>query len=994
MTGILDFESKLRIFRLRRVSPTNAAVPFDERVLLQTLIDTVPDYIFVKDTASRYVLSNRAHLRQLHATTLADIMGKTDFDFFPEAYAKQYFDDEQRVVTTGQPLIDREEPSFDDVGNPIWVSATKMPLRDADGNIKALIGVIRNITARKQAEEALLNVNHELEARVAQRTAELSQVNAALKAQIVEREQAEAALRESEYRYRTLAESSGVGFWHVAADGRTIYLNPAMRSMLEFDPPQGTDTNFLAFFTADDLTKLQREFTNDERQQIVLNQEITITSKTGIRRDVILCGAPILGADGEIQSYIGTFTDITAHKQATEALRKSEELYRTLATNFPNGAVILFDHDLRYKLIEGSQLAELGLSKESMEGKTVGELFPNLRDILEAHYNTALSGTSAYFEVPYADRVYAVWAVPVRNDKGEIYAGLAMTQDISASKRVEVALRESEERFRQMAEAAFEGIFIHEAGEILDANPAFAAMLGYDRSEIIGKSYQELVAPEARAQAAEYYGSESEGPFEVMALRKDGTKFPVQTMRRMLRYHGRVARLTAVRDITEHKQIEHLLRNARDELEKEVKSRTTELSEANARLEQEIAERKHIEAVEHEQRVLAEGLRDTAAALNSTLNFEEVLDRILANVERVVKHDVGNIMLIESGIARVVRFRGYPESRIENEITALDLPVATTATLQWMMEHKQPIIIANALDYPGWKFGPEPHWLRSYIGVPICLEADIIGFLNLDSSVPNFFTDDHARRLQAFADQAAIAIRNARLYEQAQIVSALQERQRLARDLHDAVSQTLFSASVMAESLPRLFERQPEKVPPRLQELHQLTRGALAEMRTLLHELRPAGLIETPLNVLLRHLVESVMSQTGIKISLEVGDARPFPPDVQVTLYRIAQETLNNVAKHANATHITVGLINNEDSVELRIVDDGRGFDPYQVRPDHFGIGIMRERCASIGAILDINSEIGKGTSIFVHWSDNASVAVQKGRNHEFTKSYPRPHRR
>jgi two-component system nitrate/nitrite sensor histidine kinase NarX len=310
-----------------------------------------------------------------------------------------------------------------------------------------------------------------------------------------------------------------------------------------------------------------------------------------------------------------------------------------------------------------------------------------------------------------------------------------------------------------------------------------------------------------------------------------------------------------------------------------------------------------------------------------------------------------------------------------------------------MMEHKQPIVIPNALEFPGWKFGPEPYWLRSYIGVPICLEDEIIGFLNLDSSVPNFFTDYHATRLQAFADQAAIAIRNARLYEQVQIVSALQERQRLARDLHDAVSQTLFSASVMAESLPRLFERQPEKVQQRLEELHQLTRGALAEMRTLLHELRPAGLIDTPLNVLLRHLVESVMSQTGLKISLEVGDSRIFLPDVQVTLYRIAQETFNNAAKHANATHINVQLANSENSIELRIVDDGCGFDPHEVKPDHFGIGIMRERCDAIGATLEINSEIGKGTSIFVHWSDNAQVAGQKGRNYEFGKSYSRPHR-
>jgi signal transduction histidine kinase len=165
-------------------------------------------------------------------------------------------------------------------------------------------------------------------------------------------------------------------------------------------------------------------------------------------------------------------------------------------------------------------------------------------------------------------------------------------------------------------------------------------------------------------------------------------------------------------------------------------------------------------------------------------------------------------------------------------------------------------------------------------------------------------------------------------------------------------------------------------------------------MRTLLHELRPAGLVDTPLNVLLRHLVEAVMSQTGMKIALEVGDYRPLPPDVQVALYRIAQETLNNAAKHAHATHIDIHLASNETGVGLRIVDDGRGFDPDNIPPDHFGIKIMRERSEAIGAILKISSEIGKGTEIVVFWSDDAQKAAQKGRTHEPTNTYPRTGRR
>ncbi len=147
---------------------------------------------------------------------------------------------------------------------------------------------------------------------------------------------------------------------------------------------------------------------------------------------------------------------------------------------------------------------------------------------------------------------------------------------------------------------------------------------------------------------------------------------------------------------------------------------------------------------------------------------------------------------------------------------------------------------------------------------------------------------------------------NARLYEQAQALAALEERQRLARDLHDAVSQTLFSASLIAEVLPRLWERNPAEGQRSLAELHQLTRGALAEMRTLLLELRPAALLEVGLADLLRQLAEAVTGRSRVPIDLSLDKPYPLPPDVQVNLYRIAQEALSNVAKHSGASRATV----------------------------------------------------------------------------------------
>jgi signal transduction histidine kinase len=222
----------------------------------------------------------------------------------------------------------------------------------------------------------------------------------------------------------------------------------------------------------------------------------------------------------------------------------------------------------------------------------------------------------------------------------------------------------------------------------------------------------------------------------------------------------------------------------------------------------------------------------------------------------------------------------------------------------------------------------------------------------------------------AFAQQAAIAIENARLYEQAQTLAILEERQRLARELHDAVTQTLFAGSLIADVLPRLWERDPAEGRRRLAELRELARGALAEMRTLLYELRPTALTDVPLGDLLRQLVDATIGHARLPVSLSVEGQRALPPDVQVALYRIAQESLNNVAKHARASRAEVSLVFRADSVELCLRDDGQGFDLSQIPPGHLGVGFMHERAQAVGAGLQIASQPGHGTRLTVAWPE------------------------
>jgi PAS domain S-box-containing protein len=381
-----------------------------------------------------------------------------------------------------------------------------------------------------------------------------------------------------------------------------------------------------------------------------------------------------------------------------------------------------------------------------------------------------------------------------------------------------------------------------------------------------------------------------------------------------------------------------------------------------------ITQRKRAEASQREQQVFEKALRDSATALTATLELDSVLDQILTNIGHVVPHHMGQVLLIEQGVARTVRVTGFSDAQTRTWLLSRRYNVAENLDLRTMLETGKPIIRSETTAWWNDTYPLELHAIQSYVCAPIRLKGDTRGFLYLFSQKPAFFTSVHANRLQAFAEHAAIAIQNAQLHEKAQQLATLQERQRLAHELHDAVSQTLYSASVIAEALPSLWERDPAQAKRRLVQLHRLTRGALAELRTLLLELRPSRLVEADFDDLLHQLAEALQGRTHLEVALETDDTPALPEDVKTAFFYITQEALNNVVKHANATHVAVHFCNNRDQLELNILDDGRGFDPDQVESTSMGLGIMHERAEAIGARLDVTSQVNHGTNVVVTW--------------------------
>lgn len=400
----------------------------------------------------------------------------------------------------------------------------------------------------------------------------------------------------------------------------------------------------------------------------------------------------------------------------------------------------------------------------------------------------------------------------------------------------------------------------------------------------------------------------------------------------------------------------------------------------NARLY--LAERERRQEAER-RRLVAEGLREILTVLNSNRPLNEVLDYIVAQAcqllaasstmirrgdteQDIVTTEAAYNLPPEFDVVRVTRlYRGESDQRLmrRQPVALPDLPAVIAPLLNepGALDQIQRAGMTAMLKY-----------YRSSLAVPVFIKNELYGSLTFYYAQPRDFSDEDIRLATTLGDHAALAIENARLRSQVEQSAVAAERSRLARDLHDAVTQTLFSASLIAEVLPRLWDRNQNEGRRRLEELRQLTRGALAEMRTLLLELRPAALVEADISELFRHLVEAFSGRARVPVELNVQDEYCLPPDVKIAFYRITQEALNNIAKHAGASQVAIDLSCQPDRVELSVRDDGCGFDPATVLPDNLGLGIMKERAKNIGARLVITSEVGSGSQIAVTWSPEA----------------------
>jgi signal transduction histidine kinase len=365
-------------------------------------------------------------------------------------------------------------------------------------------------------------------------------------------------------------------------------------------------------------------------------------------------------------------------------------------------------------------------------------------------------------------------------------------------------------------------------------------------------------------------------------------------------------------------------------------------------------------------------IADVGKHITSILSLPELMNAIVESIHQRLGYERVAIGLIEDGRVAMKagagggwdHRSGHPPSFIVGEQGLIGYAAASGKSL----------LVPDVRNDSRYVPLADSEGTCSELVVPLRTGELVLGVLDVQSECRQPFTEIDRTVLESLAAQAAIAIQNARLAERSHEMAVLEERTRIAHDLHDAVSQTLWTAGLVADVLPALWRSNRVEGQRSLRQLQRLTHGALSELRMLLLELRPAALASADLGELLKHLADGTTSRKNLAMLVSVGGRVELPVDVKIGLYRIAQEAVSNVVKHACATRVTIALETQGDAVRMRIEDDGctqtAAPDPDPGSTPGLGMDIMRERADSIGARMQVERTEEGGTRVHVTWPE------------------------
>jgi len=656
-------------------------------------------------------------------------------------------------------------------------------------------------------------------------------------------------------------------------------------------------------------------------------------------------------------------------KMNQDLLKSNEILERFFEIN--EFLIAFFDANFNFIRVNNSYAHADQQSPDFYIGKNHFDLFPNAENqsIFEevVRSGKSFSVNEKPFEYPgNPERGISYWdwsLIPVKNPENKVEGLILVLSDVTARKSAQLDLEKSEHRFRAIFNQTFQHVaLLTPDGKVSLINHTAIDFTGVDPVSIKGKRLWEMPW---------WYQNLEVSQSMQDAIHDAGNGATVRCVHPITSKTGKMATM----DIT----IKPLL----DEFEKPILL----IFEARDITDRVLAEEKLIKSEDEIQRLyqaekkahyMAETLREAALSLSSSLISGDVFDSLLDNIHKMVPYTSAHIELLEDEDHLVVRLaRGeenWPEEKriFGKHIEINDIPIFDTLLKECKMVH-----VSDTSYYNGFKYFPVQEYIMSWMAIPLLASEQIIGICILEHVQKNFFSPDSINWVTAITNQAAVAIQNAWLFEQVrdgreqlqalsrQLVEVQEsERQYIARELHDEAGQTLASLMVGL----RLLETQsgdPQAVIEHSKELKKIADGVLENLHRLSVSLRPTALDHLGLIPALRQHTEMIRSQHNLNVQFEfVGDLERLPAEMETAIYRIVQEALTNIVRHAKATRADVLLEKKKDALVVIIEDNGIGFDPKKLAINQLGLVGMQERATMLGGSITMESSSEQGSTI------------------------------
>ena len=951
---------------------------FRSMELQERFFDSIDTLIAYMDRDFNFIRVNEAYAKADEQDP-EYFIGKNHFELFPHAENQALF---QQVVDSGESLSIKEKafeyPEHPERGISYW-NWSLLPVKGADGRVEGVVLSLVDVTERKLAEQALQEMNETLEHRVAERTLEL---------------------QESEERFRSALDNMLEGCQIVGFDWRYIYVNDVAVEHVHQTKEHLLGSNLKDVYPDIEKTSVFGLMRRCMDERIPAHTIDEFTYPDGLRSWLELSIQPVP------EGIFILSMDITERKKAEEALLSAnDELEKRVRERTKELAVA--NQELLHEIYERKDAErQLRIQTTAMEAAANGILITDPHgEIL--WINSAVSKMSGYspdeiigentrifksgqhdlaFYQQMWDTILAgeVWRgeiknrlkngsvyieeqtiTPVRDENNQVAYFIAIKHDITQQKQVQAELEHERARLKSILDTMPDGVYIIDQNyDIEYINPVIEREFGTVNGRKCYEYFHNLDDPCLWCKNERVFaGTSFVGEQDYSKNNKVYEVFDAP----LVNADRTVSKLKLLHDITRRKKME------------------LDLEQRN--LELQVASR-----AERNQRQFAEALVAAAFNLNKSQNLDEVLKIILEQIKDVIPYQFASIGLLDGDLLYEAGHFGdddFVEKQINNMPTNF---LDSIPLLDKMRKSNQPILIpdtqqeSDCMDIENFK------WCRSFLSAPLMVDEKMIGSINLFDGRVGFFTREMCDRLVAFAAHAAAAIQNAWLFNQVQVSSErlqslsrrlveVQEAERLfiARELHDEAGQMLTSLLLDLQLLEKKSSN-PEAILEKVSEMEDSLNEISKSLHNVAMTIRPASLDHLGLVPALRQHVELVGEKYGLKAQFRTkGILKRLPSNIETILYRIVQESMTNVVRHARATQVDVVLTVREGNLIVLIEDDGIGFNPEEVPVEnHLGLLGIRERVEMIGGRLMIESVPGEGTTVMVEVS-YADSLVDRG---------------